>query len=120
MIPADGKGMAPGEEAAEISLSDETFAAQVLQSQLPVLVDFWAPWCGPCRVMSPLISEIARAFAGRLKVAKLNTDESPRIASQYSVMSIPTLLLFKDGRAVERVVGVLSKAKLEERLASHL
>jgi len=84
------------------------------------LVDCWAPWCGPCRMISPLVEQLASKYAGRLKVAKLNVDENPLIASQYAIQSIPTLLLFRDGRLVDRLVGALPRPEIERRLTSIL
>jgi len=84
------------------------------------LVDCWAPWCGPCRMISPLVEQLASEYAGRLKVTKLNVDENPLIASQYAIQSIPTLLLFRDGRLVDRLVGALPRPEIERRLTSIL
>jgi len=95
-------------------ISDSEFQTYVLQSPMPVLVDFWAPWCGPCRAVAPILEEIAKENAARLRVAKLNVDECTQTAQQYAVRSIPTLLLFKDGKVIEQVIGSVPKAKLEE------
>lgn len=95
-------------------ISDSEFQSYVLNSSLPVLVDFWAPWCGPCRAVAPILEEIAKEYATTLRVAKLNVDENTQTAQQYAVRSIPTLLLFKDGKVLEQVIGSLPKAKLEE------
>jgi len=84
------------------------------------LVDCWAPWCGPCRIISPLLEQLASEYAGRLKVGKLNVDENPLTASQYAIQSIPTLLLFRDGRLVDRLVGALPRSEIERRLTSIL
>ncbi|MCL2626192.1 MAG: thioredoxin [Cystobacterineae bacterium] len=95
-------------------ISDSEFQNYVLKSPLPVLVDFWAPWCGPCRAVAPIVEEIAQEHAAHLRVAKLNVDECSQTAQQYAVRSIPTLLLFKEGNVVEQVIGSVPKAKLEE------
>lgn len=102
-----------------ITLTAENFATEVLQSSTPVLVDFWAPWCGPCRVMNPIIDAIAQAYAGRLKVAKLNVDNAPAIASQYHISAIPALLIFREGEVIERTSGLVTQERLETRLAAH-
>lgn len=98
--------------------SDDNFQQEVLDSSSSVLVDFWAPWCGPCRQIAPLIDQLAEQFDGTVKIGKLNIDENPGITGQYGIQSIPTLLLFKKGEVVERFVGMPPKAKLEEALAS--
>ena len=100
-----------------ITLTDNNFEEEVLQAELPVLVDFWAPWCGPCRMVGPVVEELASEFEGRAKVCKLNVDEGPATAQKYGVMSIPTLMIFKDGGVVERLVGVRSKEVLMEKLS---
>jgi len=97
-------------------VSDATFENEVLASDTPVLVDFWAPWCGPCRMIAPIVESVADDYDGRLTVAKLNVDENPFTAQRYQVMGIPTLILFKDGEPVERIVGYLPKDELENRL----
>ena len=97
-------------------LSDRNFKAEVLKSSLPTLVDFWAPWCGPCRAVGPIIEQLAAERAGSVKVAKLNVDKSPDVAAAYRVHSIPTLMIFKDGKVVDRFVGVQSKAELQRAL----
>ena len=96
--------------------SDNTFESDVLQSDLPVLVDFWAPWCGPCRMVAPVVEELADDYEGQVKFVKLNTDENPMVASQYGIRSIPTLLIFKGGEQVGQVVGFRPKSDLESNL----
>jgi len=90
-------------------LTDKNFGDEVLNSKIPVLVDFWAPWCGPCQMVEPMIEELAKEFNGKVKVGKLNVDENPQIAVKYSVMSIPTVIFFKGGKEVARQVGLESK-----------
>jgi len=94
----------------EIELKDSTFDAEVIKSAQPVLVDFWAPWCGPCRMLAPVVEEIAKEYTGKVKVCKLNTDEQPNAATRFKISAIPTLLLFKGGQVVEQIVGVHSKS----------
>jgi thioredoxin 1 len=101
-------------------VTDETFKEQVLKSSLPTLVDFWAIWCGPCKMVSPLVDEIARENEGKLRVMKLDVDENEQTAMQYGVMSIPTLILFKDGKPVERIVGYKPKGDLAKKILPHL
>lgn len=95
-------------------VSDATFQSEVLESGVPVLVDFWAPWCGPCRMIGPVVEELARDNAGSLKVVKLNIDESSNTAASYGVSSIPTLMIFKGGEVADRFVGVQPKKRLQE------
>ena len=97
-------------------VTDQSFAGEVERSPLPVLVDFWAAWCGPCRMLAPVIEELARELAGRARIAKLNIDENPLTARRFGVSSIPTLLIFKDGREAERLVGVRPKTEIAQRL----
>lgn len=101
---------------SEIQLTDDSFDQQVLQSPKPVLVDFWAPWCGPCRMLGPVIEELAKEYAGRVAVGKMNTDEHPNAASRYGVSAIPTLLFFKGGQVEHQMVGVHSKADIKKVL----
>lgn len=95
-----------------INLSDSTFNSEVLQSQEPVLVDFWAPWCGPCKMISPVIEEISNDYGGKVKICMINVDENTEIAGEYGVMSVPTLVLFKDGREINRLVGATPKVNI--------
>lgn len=92
----------------EINLTKQTFDGEVIKSDIPVLVDFWAPWCGPCRMVGPVIEEVAQEYAGRAKVCKVNVDEEGELASQNAVVSIPTVILFNNGKPVERIVGAHS------------
>ena len=96
--------------------TDETFQADVLNSNQPVLVDFWAPWCGPCRMIAPMVEELASEYAGSVKVGKINIDDSPQMAQRFSVNSIPTLMVFKGGQPVETFVGVQPKNRLQRAL----
>lgn len=99
-----------------VNVTDSSFETDVLQSGTPVLVDFWASWCGPCKMVGPIVEELADDFAGKAKICKLNVDENTKTAQAYGVMSIPTLILFKNGKEVDRVVGFRPKADLAELL----
>jgi thioredoxin 2 len=106
------------QKATPVEVSDNSFAREVLMSDISVLVDCWAPWCSPCRTLSPIIDELASDYANGVKVTKLNVDENPVSASQYGIRSIPTMLFFKEGKLVERLVGVQSKEEIEKHLLS--
>lgn len=99
-----------------IKLTDANFGDQVLSDAGPVLVDFWAPWCGPCRMVAPVVEAVASEYAGKVKVGKVNVDENSSLASRFGIMSIPTLILFKNGQQVERIVGFIQKAELKEKV----
>jgi thioredoxin 1 len=101
-------------------ITDETFEAEVVQADRPVVIDFWAPWCGPCKAVEPILADLAEKHAGRIDVAKLNIDENPVIASRYSVLAIPTAILFEGGEARETVVGARSRSHYEEAWADWL
>ncbi|MDJ0579770.1 MAG: thioredoxin [Crocosphaera sp.] len=106
--------------SAAPQVTDSSFKADVLDSELPVLVDFWAPWCGPCRMVAPVVEEIAEQYKDQVKVVKLNTDENPNTASQYGIRSIPTLMIFKGGQRVDMVVGAVPKTTLASTLEKYL
>ena len=101
-------------------VNDQTFEQDVLKSDVPVLVDFWAPWCGPCRMIAPLIDQLAEEYAGKLKAVKLNTDESPSIATEYGIRSIPTVMIFKDGKKMDTVIGAVPKSTLTGTIEKYL
>ena len=107
-------------ENRAVIVTDGEFDSAVLSSDVPVLVDFWAEWCGPCRVLGPTVDSLADDYAGRVKIAKLNIDENPESAARYGVRSIPTLLLFKDGQPVETVIGAVPKSKIDEVIQRHV
>ena len=102
------------------SVTDNTFKKEVLESELPVLVDFWAPWCGPCRMVSPIVDEIGEEHKDKLKVVKLNTDDNMETAAEYGITSIPSLYVFKDGKVVKTVVGARPKPALEQELSEFI
>jgi len=103
-----------------LSVTDNTFDQEVIKSELPVLVDFWAPWCGPCKAVAPVVEDLSKEYEGRLKVVKLNTDENPKTAQAYSIKGIPSLFLFKAGQVVEQVVGAVPKSTLANAVNKHL
>ena len=106
--------------AKPIAVTDDTFEEAVLKAELPTVVDFWAVWCGPCKMIAPVLEEIAEEYDGQVSIAKLDVDHNSQSAMQYGVMSIPTLIIFKDGQAVERIVGFMPKAKLLAKITPHL
>lgn len=99
-----------------VELSDSIFESEVIESDIPVLVDFWAPWCGPCRALAPVIDEISNDFHGKVKVGKVNVDENPEISMKFGIRSIPTLIVFKGGEVFEQVIGAVPKSQIEETL----
>ena len=105
---------------ATVTVTDKTFGDEVLGAEVPVLVDFWAEWCGPCKMVAPIVKEIAEEYDGRLRVVKVNADANPELITRYSVMGIPTLLLMKDGEAVDRITGFQSKDKILNKLSNYL
>ena len=108
-----------GNGAATV-VTDATFEAEVLKSDIPVLVDFWAPWCGPCRMIAPLIDQLAEEYDGKLKAVKLNTDESPSVATEYGIRSIPTVMIFKGGQKLDTVIGAVPKSTLTGTIEKYL
>lgn len=102
------------------SVTDETFEQEVIQSDVPVLVDFWAPWCGPCRMVAPVVEDVAVQFEGRVKVVKMDTDQNPDVAKQFGIRSIPTLMIFKAGQKVDMVVGAVPKTTIASTLEKYL
>jgi thioredoxin 1 len=102
--------------SSPVELNDGNFEAEVLKSDLPVLVDFWASWCGPCLMVGPIVEQIAKDYVGKLKVGKLNVDENSQTASQYGIMSIPSLLFFKEGKMVDQIVGAVPKQHFIEKI----
>jgi thioredoxin 1 len=102
------------------AITDDTFEQEVVKSDKPVLVDFWATWCGPCKMIAPILEEVATEYDGKLKVAKIDVDSNAKIASQFGIMSIPTLLFFKNGQVVDQVIGAIPKAQLINRISKIL
>ena len=124
MGPADAVGSSTTttekEAAMEITLTKTNFEAEVLKSDKPVLVDFWAPWCGPCRMLAPVLAEVAAEKGDKIKVGKVNVDENPELAAQYGISGIPAILLFKDGKVAATSVGFKPKPELESLIATHV
>ena len=106
--------------ASPIDLTDENFQTEVVDSSLPVLVDFWATWCGPCKMVAPIVDELANEYDGKIKFGKVDVDTAQKTAGEFGIRSIPTLLIFKDGKVADQVVGSANKKDLEEKLASFL
>jgi len=100
--------------------TDGNFEPEILKSDIPVMVDFWAPWCGPCHIIAPVIEELAKEYAGKVKVAKMNVDENPATPSRYGIRGIPTVILFKDGQIFDQIVGAVPKAKVEDMIKKAL
>ncbi|HWN08356.1 MAG TPA: thioredoxin [Pyrinomonadaceae bacterium] len=115
--PLEVDSKAPGN--IPLIVRDDTFSKDVLQTRGTVLLDCWAPWCGPCRIVGPIMEQLAAESNGRYRIAKLNVDENPRTASQFQIQSIPTMLIFKDGKLVDRLVGALPKPAIADRLQAH-
>jgi thioredoxin 1 len=116
----EGKGVKMENGPGLVQVNDKNFSSEVLDSDLPVLVDFWAVWCGPCRSISPIVEELSKEFTGRVKVAKLNVDENPATPGQYGVRGIPTLILFKGGKILDQIVGAVPKARLKTMIEKAL
>lgn len=102
------------------NVTDSTFEQEVLKADIPVLVDFWAPWCGPCKAVAPVVEDLSKEYEGRLKVVKLNTDENPKTSQAYKIHGIPSLFLFKSGQVIEEVVGAVPKSTLAKKIDQHV
>ncbi|MFY9402633.1 MAG: thioredoxin [Candidatus Omnitrophota bacterium] len=102
------------------NFTESNFKAEVLESKIPVLVDFWANWCGPCRMIAPIVDELAKEYSGKIKIGKVDVDDNSSIASQYGIMSIPTLIFFKDGKVMAQLTGVQSKDSLKQKIEENL
>ncbi len=103
-----------------IQFTDDTFEAEVTKSEIPVLVDFWAPWCAPCKMIGPIVEGIGKEYEGRLKVGKLNVDDNPQAATQFGIRGIPALLLFVNGQPIEQIIGAVPKNQITEKIDKHL
>ena len=103
-----------------LQLSEKNFEQEVVKSNIPVLVDFWAEWCGPCRMIGPIVDELAKEYTGKIKVGKVNVDEAQSLAVRFNVMSIPTLIFFKNGEAVDQIIGAMPKEELAEKINENL
>lgn len=101
-----------------VEIGDSSFDSEVLQAEKPVLVDFWAPWCGPCRAIAPIVEELAETFGDTVKFTKCNVDENPVTPTKYGIKSIPTLIFFKDGKVLDKIVGIVAKSRLEEMITN--
>lgn len=100
-----------------VQVTDSNFEAEILKSEIPALIDFWAPWCGPCRAMGPVIDELAAEYEGQVLIAKMNVDENPATPSKYGIRAIPTIILFKDGEVVEQITGAVSKSSIKDMIS---
>jgi thioredoxin 1 len=121
MIPTDARGIEEAHMAeGVIEVNSAKWDDEIIKAQGLVVIDFWAAWCGPCRMISPTVEELSKEYSGKIKVAKLNTDENPDIASTYKIMGIPTIMFFKDGKKIDQVVGVVPKQQLKEKIDSYI
>ena len=105
---------------ADLNFTDQDFKSEVLESKEPVVVDFWAPWCAPCRIVSPIIDELGKEYEGKVKVGKMNVDENPKVAGQYGIMSIPSIVFFKNGQPIKTMIGAQSKENYKEAIEETL
>jgi thioredoxin 1 len=119
-VRAENGGFKMSEKEKVVHLTDDSFNAEVINSDKPTLVDFWAPWCGPCKMVGPIVEELAEEYDGKVNICKLNVDENPKTPAQYSIRSIPTLIMFKGGKSIDQVVGAVLKTKIEELIKKAL